>query len=150
MSETSGLSQEDADALLAVEKHRESDRSWTFPALGGKVSIPLVSYDRREHFSLDFSRGSIELRKAKLQTRARQTVVLVRVDLFGTAHLNPDGEEIPCPHMHLYREGFGDKWAYPLPQEVFHDPDNLWVTLDNFLVYCNVAEPPTILRGVFS
>jgi len=149
MSET-GLSQEDANFLLAVEKHRESDRSWTFPALGGKVSIPLVSHDRREHFSLDFSRGSIELRKVKLQTRARQAVVLARVDLFGTPHLNPDGEEVPCPHVHLYREGFGDKWAYALPQEVFPDPGNLWVTLDNFLAYCNVTQAPTILRGVFS
>jgi hypothetical protein len=150
MSETPGLSQKEADALLAMEKHRESDHAWTFPALGGKVSIPLVSYDRREHFLLDLSRGSIELRKAKLQSRARQIVVLARVDLFGTAHLNPDGEEVPCPHIHLYREGFGDKWAFALPREQFHDPDNLWVTLNDFLVYCSVDQPPTILRGVFS
>lgn len=149
MSETSGLLQEDADALLSMEKHRESDRSWTFPALGGKVSIPLVSHDRREHFLLDFSRGSIELRKVKLQTRARQAVILARVDLFGSPHLNPDGEEVPCPHIHLYREGFGDKWAYALPEE-FLDPANLWATLDNFLAYCNVTQPPVILRGVIS
>ena len=149
MSET-GLSQNDADALLVIEKHRESDRSWTFPALGGKLSIPLISYDRREHFLLDFSRGSIELRKVKLQTRARQTVVLLRVDLFGTPHLNPDGEEVPCPHVHVYREGFGHKWAYPLPADHFSDPGNLWVTLDEFLAYCNVTQAPEILRGVFS
>lgn len=150
MSEAA-LSQAEADALLALEKRCEPDRTWTFPAKGGKLSIPLVSDDRREHFLLDFSRGSIELRKVKLQTRARQTVALVRVDLHGTAHLNPDGEEIPCPHIHVYREGFGDKWAFSLsdyPQ--FSGSDNLWETLENFYSYCNVTQPPIVLRGVFS
>lgn len=147
----SALSQVDADALLAVEKHCEVSRRWIFPTRGGKMMIPLVSHDRRENFLLDFSRGTIELRKVKLQTRARQTVILARVDLHGPAHLNPDGEEIPCPHIHVYREGFGDRWAFPLSNYTqFRDPENLWETLENFYVYCNVTLPPNVLRGVIS
>lgn len=149
MSDITGLSQAEADALLSIEKRCEADHTWTFPALGGKISIPLVSYDRRESFLLDFSRGHIEIRKVKLQTRARQTIPLVRIDLFGAPHLNPDDSEVPCPHMHLYREGFGMKWAYPLPEH-FREPSNLWLTLDDFLSYCHVTRPPLILRGVFS
>lgn len=145
------LSQAEADALLAMEKHAEEVRSWTFPALGGKLSIPLVSNDGRERFLLDFSRGSIEVRKVKLQTRVRQTVVLARVDLHGANHLNPDDSEVPCPHIHVYREGYGDKWAYPLSHfQTFRDPGNLWVTLEDFYVHCNVTQPPSVLRGVIS
>jgi hypothetical protein len=36
-------------------------------------------------------------------------VVLVRLDLGGAPHRNPFDEEIGVPHLHLYREGFGDK-----------------------------------------
>lgn len=144
------LTQAEADALLAMEKHSAEDRLWNFPRLGGKLSIPLVSPDGRERFLLDFSRGSIEVRRVKLQSRARQTVPLIRVDLHGSPHQNPDGEYIQCPHIHLYREGYGDKWAFPLKAEVFRDPDNLWATLEDFYAYCNVTQPPNVVRGVIS
>ena len=54
--------------------------------------------------------------QATYPNRARQTVVLKRLDLDGPTHTNPDGEELPCPHVHVYRDGFGTKWAcYALP-----------------------------------
>jgi hypothetical protein len=37
----------------------------------------------------------------------------MRLDLDGPPHRNPDDEEIPWPHLHVYREGYGDKWASP-------------------------------------
>lgn len=48
----------------------------------------------RENFLLDIRRGKIDLLKATNQNRARQTIVLVRLDLGGAPHRNPDGEEI--------------------------------------------------------
>jgi len=144
------LTQPEADALIAMEKHRINEDWHNFPALGGTLVIPLQSCDRREKFLLDISQGKIDLLKVKMQNRARQVVVLVRLDLNGAPHRNPDGEEVPCPHLHLYREGYGDKWAYPIPSDHFKAIFDLGQTLDDFMQYCHITRPPYIQRGLFS
>ena len=144
------LTQAEADALIAMAKHRVDGTEWDYPDLGGAISIPLVSADRREQFVLDLRRGRIDLAKGTYQNRGRQVVVLVRLDFGGAPHRNPDGEEIGAPHLHLYREGFGDKWAEPVPVGDFRDLTNTWQTLDDFMRYCNVVEPPNIRRGLFT
>jgi hypothetical protein len=77
-------------------------------------------------------------------------VVLVRLDFGGAPHRKPDGEEVGSLHLHLYREGFGDKWAVPAPEGYFRDLANPWQMLDDFMLYCNVVEPPNIRRGLFT
>lgn len=143
------LTQAEADALIALEKRRIDDREWEYPMLGGSLTIPLASSDRREHFILDIGRGRIDLRKNTFQNRARQVIVLVRLDLGGPPHRNPDGEEIPCPHLHVYREGYGDKWAMPVPSDLFSSPADPWQVLQDFMNYCNIIAPPHIKRGLF-
>lgn len=69
--------------------------------------------------------------------------------LAGPPHRNPDGQEIPCPHLHLYREGFADKWAQAIDPQVFQNPGDLWETLQDFMDFCRVVEPPNIQRGLF-
>lgn len=124
------ISQAEADALIAIEKHRVDDSTWWFAAPGERVVIPLTSGDKREQFMLDITRSQIKLTKATFQNRARQAIVLLRLDLDGPPHRNPDGTEIPCPHLHRYREGFADKWAFPAPMEKYSDTQDLFSTLD--------------------
>lgn len=119
-------------------------------AAGGKVTVPLVSPNKRENFLLDVARGRIELKKGTYQSRARQIIILVRLDFGGPSHRNPNDEEIPCPHLHVYREGFGDKWAVPVPPEAFPNITDAWMTLSDFLKFCNVTEPPRFTRGLFA
>ena len=144
------LSQGEADLLIAMPKYRVDDREWDSLPAGGAVEIPLYSEDRREAFLLDMARGRINLAKCKYQNRARQSVVLVRLDFGGASHRNPDEEEIACPHLHVYREGYGDKWASALPQDRFADPNDLWRVLEDFMSFCNIVEPPIIRRGLFT
>ena len=144
------LTQAEADALLAMEKRRSDDTEWSYPDLGGHVTIPLVSIDRRESFLLDLRWGRIDLGKGTYQNRGRQVVVLARLDFGGAPHRNPDGEEIGSPHLHLYREGFGDKWAYPVSDDHFPNPHDTWQTLQDFMRYCNIVVPPVIQRGLFT
>lgn len=113
------LTQVEADALMRLKKFRKDDKEWTYPELGGSISIPIVSRDRREQFLLDLRRARIDLRKSRYQTRARQVVILARLDLGNKPHRNPDGELIGSPHLHLYREGFDYKWAFPVPDNEF-------------------------------
>lgn len=144
------LTQAEADALIGMEKHRASEDRSDFPMGGQSLVLPLQSADKREHFLLDLSRGRIDLLKVKMQSRGRQVVVLVRLDLGGSAHRNPDDEEIPAPHLHVYREGFGDKWAVPLPSDRFRDVGDVWATLEDFLQFCHITRPPHIDRGLFT
>ena len=143
------LTQAEANALIAMEKHRSSEELVDFPWKGGSLIISLQSPDKREQFFLDISRSRIDLLKGKFQNRARQVIVLVRLDFGGAPHRNPDGEEVACPHLHLYREGYGDKWAAPAPVEFFGRISDIFGTLEDFMRYCNVTKPPKIQRGLF-
>lgn len=144
------LTQAEADALIAMEKHRASEERSDFPMGGQSLMLPLQSADKREQFMLDLRHGRIDLRKVKMQNRGRQVVVLVRLDLGGAPHRNPDDVEVPAPHLHIYREGFGDKWAFAVPVERFRNLDDVWTTLDDFLRFCNITRPPHIERGLFT
>ena len=144
------ITQAEADALIAMPKIRASDETWDYPSLGGAISIPLISPDKRENFLLDIRKGRIDLSKGSYQNRSRQVIVLVRIDFGGSVHRNPDGAEVPCPHLHLYREGYGHKWAMQLPADQFSDSADVMNLLDAFMRYCNIVEPPIIQRGLFS
>jgi len=143
------ITQAEADALIDMPKIRASDEPWNYPSLGGAISIPLVSPDKRENFLLDIRKGRIDLSKGSYQNRSRQVIVLVRIDFGGSIHRNPDGAEVPCPHLHQYREGYGHKWAKPLPGELFSDSADSMDLLDDFMRYCNIVEPPIIQQGLF-
>lgn len=143
------LTQQEADALLALEKYYFEANVLKFPDLGGTLRLVLHSLDKREEFNLDITRGKISLEKNTFQTRARKAIVLVRLDILGPPHRNPNGEEVECPHIHLYQEGFGDKWAYPLPNE-FNGIENIYELLDKFMDYCHIVGKPTIERGLFT
>ena len=138
------LAQAEADALLAMEKHRTDDTLYRYPPRGEFIKVPLISPDKREHFILDVGvYGSIAL-KVTHQNRARSVVILVRLDIGGAPHRNPDGKTVPCPHLHVYREGYDDKWAFPVDAVNSPDVSDLSQTLDDFLRYCNVTKPPLL------
>jgi hypothetical protein len=143
------LTQTEADALIAMEKHRTDDKEWGFPGPGQRLAIPLISPDKRENFMLDVTRSQLKLTKATYQNRVRQVVILMRLDLDGPPHRNPDDQEIPCPHLHVYREGYGDKWAVPAPKARYPNTQDLFSTFEAFMQHCNITQAPSIQRGLF-
>lgn len=143
------LSQSEADALIAMEKIRVDEQSFEYPSFGGRVSVPIISRDKREKFVLDISKGQIALLKGTYQNRARQVVILVRLDFGGPPHRNPDDEEVSSPHLHIFKEGYGDKWAIPLPEDKFPNTSDMWQLLEEFMRFCKITEPPRIERGLF-
>ena len=141
------ISQADAETLLHMDKMPLNDESFAFPDLGGRIEVPLVSIDHRELFSLDINRKRISL-KTGFQTRGRHALILARLD-FASPHRNPDGTEVGVPHLHLYREGFGDRWATALPEGLLSDPDDAWQVLNDFMAYCCVVQKPNLVRSLF-
>lgn len=144
------ISQEVADKLFAMDKYRINDKEHRFSVPGRKLIIALASDDGRESFFLDLYRGRRRAYKISLQNRARQTVPLRRLDLQGAKHTNPDGQIVPAPHLHIYREGFRDKWAEPAPPGIFSNLDDVWTTLHDFMQYCNISKLPIIQRDLFT
>jgi hypothetical protein len=144
------LSQSDADALLSMEKHRVNDEDVQLPSPEMKLIVELRSSDAREKSNLDINRGRLSLSKVTYQTRARVVYVLARLDIDGPPHTNPDDQQLPCPHLHLYREGYGHKWAIPVPPEHFRDLSDRWLTLEDFMSYCRIVNPPRFVRDFFS
>lgn len=142
------LSQQEADELMEVEKNIEAKSSITFPMSDDYIYIEAKSINGHDTFLFDVNRkGKIKLRKCTYQERYAQRDILLRLDIDGPTHTNPDGEEVPCPHLHTYREGYGDKWATPLPPE-FKNADNLSKTLRDFLKYANVTKIPHIQMSI--
>ena len=144
------LTQAEADRLFRLEKRKVDSIHWNYPFPGERVTIPLVSNDLRQSFFLDLRRARINLAKGTFQNRARQVVILARLDFGGKPHRNPDGEVVGSPHLHRYREGYGDKWAYPVPSDRFPNPDSPWSMLKDFMRFCNIVKPPVIQRDLFA
>lgn len=63
------ITQAEADALIAMPKIRTNDETLDYPSLGGAISIPLISPDKRENFLLDIRKGRIDLLKGSYQNR---------------------------------------------------------------------------------
>ena len=149
------LTQAEADMLLNIAKKLITKGAIEFPSSGEYGKLELASLDGREEFIVDINRrGQIKLTKCTCQERYRKDIILLRLDIDGPNHTNPDGTELPCPHLHIYREGFDDKWAVPLPSGRFTDVSNLVTTLFDFLRYCNVTNMDEIASvtqgGMFS
>lgn len=137
------LPQSEADRLLALPKRLTECPKIDFPSSGSFLELDAESVDGNEKFIVDINRrGRIKLTKCTYQERFKVVEVLVRLDIDGPPHTNPDGVEMPCPHLHVYREGYGTKWAHPLPAGAFADPADLIRTLKDFLAYCNITGVP--------
>ncbi len=157
------LTQAEADALINMSKKKATDDHYEFPFSGEILSIPIVSIDEKESFLIDINRkGKIRLTKCSYQERFRGIIILVRLDIDGSPHTNPEvpqvplshlnqynGQTIQCPHLHLYVEGFMDKWAIPAPADRFSHTNDLYETLMDFFSFCNIIDPPIIERRLF-
>ena len=111
------LTQAEADQLMAMAKHFIRPPATITIRPGADDTYELAGPSDRERFLLDVWRGTIKLTKLKYQNRARTAVVLVRLDVDGAPHTNPDGVKFPGTHLHLFREGYDDKWAHLVDEE---------------------------------
>jgi hypothetical protein len=141
------LTQAEADYLRELEKRFASDAPLILGVYPTKIIRDLISTDGREKFLLDFYQGSLSLKKYTFQERARAIVPLVRLDIGKTLrHPNPDGKIIKGSHIHIYREGYDIKFAFPLDEFPFRfrDPNSIITTFEDFARYCNITKFPVI------
>lgn len=140
------LSQAEADALIAMAKTFAEQSAISIPP-GTDETRGLIGAAPKERFLLDIWRGTLRLSKYRYQTRGRQVFVLVRLCIDGAPQTNPDGTRLTGSHLHVYREGYDDKWAQPLDASRFSDPTDIARTLEDFCSYCNIQGLPPFQAG---
>lgn len=136
------ITQEEFEIILGYKKKfKTDDLIYLYGASQWERGI--VSIESNDTFILSYHHGIINFEKYTFNNR-HPAIVLLRFDSMGT-HTNPDeeGKIFRGPHVHIYREGFGDKIAFPV-SEIGLDKNNLKreVVLPVFLGYCNVQNYP--------
>jgi len=137
------LTQSEADGLITMRKEFSGNPRINLGP-GVNESHELIGETARELFLLDIWQGTIRLSKVRLQNRARTVFVLVRVDIDGAPHTNPDGARIGGSHIHLYREGFEDKWAFALDPGEFRNTTDMVQVFRDFCRRCNIVGAPPV------
>lgn len=135
------LSQSEAERLIKCEKQAIPGYDWVFPSGGGSMEVKLVSATGGEEL-LTVNRRTVSLSKMSHSMRYKKVVMLIRLCIHGARHRNPDGERIPPNHLHIYREGFGDKWAMPVSEVEFPSLSDPERSLIEFMAYCNITRYP--------
>jgi hypothetical protein len=143
------ISQPEFDALIKEEKEFEDVKT---PIKLGPAPIswtrPLKATNSRNSFLVDFYRGGFEISKYTVNKRYQQTIILLRYDN-GGRHTNPDDKTFDGPHVHLYREGFHDKFAYPVDKIGIEDSDTMEEVFKKLMQFCNVKRVPNVEIPMF-
>jgi len=138
----------EARRLLNAIKTIVSTKPIVFPSLKSCLTLEATSTQTNDKFQIDVHRKTLNVKKCTYQTRYKKSINLLRIDIEGPPHPNPDGSEIPCPHIHIYKEGYDDKWAYPLSDIINTDSTDLVQVLIDFLEYNNINNRPNVISQI--
>lgn len=136
------LTQKEADYFINVLKSLiHKGAVINFPAPTEQLIIEAESNENnKDKFKFYINRkGKYNIKKCTYMSRYKNTHDLLRIDIEGPSHDNPDGSIVECPHIHIYREGYNLAWAYPLPKIIDTDPKNLLQVLIDFFEYIKVT-----------
>lgn len=141
------MDQKSINALLALEKEFLENKI-IFPPQGKAIRLDVRSTDGQENFIVDVNRKYMLLERYTYQERYISSDVLVRVDVVeNRIHRNPDNEIIVGPHVHIWREGYGIKWAYNIEKfyGMFRNTSDILEIFEDFCSFCNITNFPMIL-----
>ena len=155
------ISQAYAEKLMQIPKVPRKNSAFFFPVSGNWIEIEMISRDGKEEFLFDINRKGKILLRCTLQERWDKTTVLLKLETVGGPHTNPpitdpvptwaesyERQTMPSPHIHIYLEGYGDRWAFPIPNDRFKNLGDMRQTLMDFFDHCNVEERPIIQFGL--
>ena len=139
------LSQDEAERLIKELKDTV-ERVVAMPAPGEQNSqFHVTGRDDGEGFAIALFRGRRNPDKHEISARVtRSGIQLMRLCVNGTPHVNPDGTRPGRTHLHIYREGFDARVAYPVD---IASPDfvgDTMLLLDRF----NVIDKPHFQEGM--
>ncbi len=134
------LTQREANRLIEVLKSIKDPGLFIFPNHRAQARINVVSNSTKDRFLVTVNRKAFRATKCSYQElySSGDNEILFRLDVDSSPHCNPDDTVVESPHLHVYREGFGDSWAIPLPEN-FPITEGLDEWLIQFLEYCRIV-----------
>lgn len=141
------MTQAEADFLIKVDKRFDDTSPLDLAAI--KWTRELSAVGASERFLLDYNQGWIALTRYSHQMRHGATEILLRY-CSGVRHTNPQNPfyvgTFDGPHVHLYKEGYDDKIAFPSSQIGISNPSDHVSVLAAIMKFCHVVEVPPIQR----
>lgn len=135
------LTQSEADELLSVLKACV-EKVVDIPVQGKSEDVNVVSeLNKSDKFIITLNRISTRTNKITFNARYKTgDIVILRLDVNGPPHTNPDGTKVCGTHLHIYKEGHSVKYA--IPYDITNPEfDNLFY---EFLDRFNVIDKPTV------
>lgn len=140
------MTKNDAQGLIQVMKEIIDKGDFLLPVVNKQNNIRLCSaVSKKDTFRVIINRsGIINPNKYTLLLMYKKDQGLIRIDVNGPKHTNPDGSIVPCPHIHMQTQDTGrwDAWAEDIPA-VFGSTNDIVKTVYDFLMYCkanNISE----------
>lgn len=132
--------QDEISRLITMLKQIKSQtRVIRLPSLGEQSNISLESIEKPiEPFRITINRKQRISGNYSFLEIHGNSGILLRLDIIGPPHSNPDGTEIPCPHIHIARDDYDDSWAYAFNPSYVDNFDNLISQLYEFMRHCNI------------
>ena len=141
------LTESEANELIRMLKKQEKVKAILFPDSGKKTRINIISSDSKEKFLIDIYQSRIDITEYFNHMNHSSKCPLARLDVGEhQVHRNPDGEKLTGSHLHIYKDGYESRWAYPVPKELGQDLDNKIETVLAFFKYCIVKEHGDIIN----
>jgi hypothetical protein len=132
------LTQTLAEKYLNSPKRLKNKNSLTLNAEFKINGEELISDEYGDIFKLDLRKNKIELQVMNCNTRANECFVLARLCVNDREHKNPDGTKIGETHLHIYKEGYNDRFAYDPKKYGFSNFDNVPALLIQFVEFCKI------------
>ena len=143
------ISQEHFDNLLKQQKefaNKNQQIELGPPPI--KWTLDVKSLESKETFLLDFFKRNIVVSRYSINKRYRRSIVLFRYCNDGR-HTNPDGKVFTGRHIHIYREGYDDKFAFPIQEIGIQDDDDLGVVFEKVLRFWNILNYDPLQTKMF-
>ena len=123
---------------MYAPKYFSHELSSTTNFTSPKVDMIFVS-DSGDEFIFTVTHSKMRQSKASYNLMlSLGKIVLVRLDVDGAVHTNPDGKNMGRTHMHIYNERYGDAVAYEIPEGVFSNLYDKDKTLKDFMKHFNM------------
>lgn len=153
------LTTEEADRLVKAPKTITNTKDYHLPSFFTNKELQERKGQVNSPLSVDGNDARLKIasaRKGRTEEEGKFSSVLIysytkdrirAADLCSgkLCHMNPDGTIVEGPHLHVYKEEYGDRLAIPLSQcQEFKDPQNIPVTFMDFMEYCNIQNAGAI------
>ncbi len=149
----------DSEFLLNIQERKKYiENYFNFPRQNEFITLNAQGSQTQNNYLIDINKKQATLERVTFQGRHRVNIILLRMDIGTKPHTNPDKTLISGNHIHIYKDGYHDTFAYELNDPVLNELNpafdltkfktknhtNLFIAFSEF---CNFDQCPIIKQS---